>query len=29
MKSVEIPQDIAMRFKPSDSHSSHLEPRTS
>jgi acyl-CoA thioester hydrolase len=29
MKSLEIPQDIAMRFKPSDSHSSHLEPRTS
>jgi acyl-CoA thioester hydrolase len=29
MKSVEIPQDIAMRFKPSASHSSHLEPRTS
>jgi acyl-CoA thioester hydrolase len=29
MKSVEIPQDIAMRFKASDSHSSHLEPRTS
>jgi acyl-CoA thioester hydrolase len=28
MKSVEIPQDIAMRLKPSDSRSSHLEPRT-
>ena len=29
MKSMEIPQDIAMRFKPSDSRSSHLDPRTS
>jgi len=28
MKSVEIPQDIAMRLKPFDSRSSHLEPRT-
>jgi acyl-CoA thioester hydrolase len=29
LRSMEIPQDIAMRFTPSDSRSSHLEPRTS
>jgi acyl-CoA thioester hydrolase len=29
MRSMEIPQDIAMRFQPSDSPSSHLDPGTS
>jgi hypothetical protein len=29
MKSVEIPEDIAMRFKPSDSRTSRLAPPAS
>jgi hypothetical protein len=29
MQSVEIPESIAMRLKPSDSRTPNLEPRTS